>query len=1098
MARHRPVVHFVDGLLPARDWQHRPQLDRLCEWWQAGGHGVCALVGIGGAGKTAIVDRLLRTLPGAMPDLPDIARRDDLPPPEAGFVFSFYLKPNADSFFGHLAAWLQDQAYDDSKPPPSYEQTRHLLVQRVRQSEGGILLLLDGLEKVQESGARGVFGQILDGRLRDLLRYLAGGYLGGVGIVITTRFPIACLDEERPPCYAPIPVADLPMDAGVRLLRDRGVRGSDRELERIVRECGCHALTIDMAGGYIAEFSGGDPATPLALGTAEEIEEAVKGEPNPRRRHVLRQEFRFARIAERYAEGFRDRDPAALALLQRICLFRLGVAADTLAAIFLGPGKEEVSGPALAALTPEQLQRKLDVLTAMRLLDASAPQSALPPAQSAIGNRQSAITYTVHPAVRDGFLASLDDETARRGHEAAKEGLKALLGERPSGYPSDPATLDLLEEIVYHTLEAGHPQEAWDIYEQWVGQFENLGWRLGAYERGERICRAFARGHPPQTAALRNGPSPDYRGVFINEWALYLSELGRLDEAARCYEGGNETLMRQENWEGASTCHHNLAEVWLLAGRLAAGLRAAEEALRLADRADDDWERSESHAYRGHARALRGETDAALGDFRDALHWQHEGEGRTDWPLYSLRGVRHTLLLARLGQKEEATRLTKANDEACIKVAGTPNHMYFPQIRLVLADLARERDDLAEARELLAQAQDWAVARDAREVLCWAALVRARIALDEAVAEQRISNTEHRMSNVEVKREEARTAVEEGLRIARECGYGIFHIDLLVERARVALLMGDAKATEADARVALDEGVHPPEETGLPELLAATDRECGYAWGEGDARHLLAEALLLRAAQALGRADFAPARFDDLPTAVRECIDAAREQLTVCRELRQRIQDPKAAQTEALLDELAGGVLTSYPLEVIPLPAAQPPAPPLGESAPEDEGEQAVAAQSKRFRVALSFPGERRDFVAEVADRLSAAIGRDRVFYDRYYEAELARPNLDTYLQGIYHDESDLIVVFLCAEYERKEWCGLEWRAVRDLLKRKQESAIMPFRFDDTHIPGLFSIDGYVEIRERTPGEVADLILGRLDINERQGGSSASAAPDGA
>jgi hypothetical protein len=64
----------------------------------------------------------------------------------------------------------------------------------------------------------------------------------------------------------------------------------------------------------------------------------------------------------------------------------------------------------------------------------------------------------------------------------------------------------------------------------------------------------------------------------------------------------------------------------------------------------------------------------------------------------------------------------------------------------------------------------------------------------------------------------------------------------------------------------------------------------------------------------------------------------------------------------------------------------------------------------------------------------------------------------------------------------------LEWRAIRDLIKKKQASAIMPFRFDETHIPGLFSIDGYIPICDRQPGEVAKLILERLKANDEQSG----------
>ena len=36
---------------------------------------------------------------------------------------------------------------------------------------------------------------------------------------------------------------------------------------------------------------------------------------------------------------------------------------------------------------------------------------------------------------------------------------------------------------------------------------------------------------------------------------------------------------------------------------------------------------------------------------------------------------------------------------------------------------------------------------------------------------------------------------------------------------------------------------------------------------------------------------------------------------------------------------------------------------------------------TKRFRVALSFPGEKRDFIRQVADLLATAIGQERVLY---------------------------------------------------------------------------------------------------------------------
>ncbi|WP_295436087.1 TIR domain-containing protein [uncultured Thiodictyon sp.] len=116
------------------------------------------------------------------------------------------------------------------------------------------------------------------------------------------------------------------------------------------------------------------------------------------------------------------------------------------------------------------------------------------------------------------------------------------------------------------------------------------------------------------------------------------------------------------------------------------------------------------------------------------------------------------------------------------------------------------------------------------------------------------------------------------------------------------------------------------------------------------------------------------------------------------------------------------------------------------------------------------------------------------MLYDRYHEAEFGRPNLGTYLSDLYHRQSELIAVFLCADYNAKEWCGLEWRALLDLIKQRQDAAIMPLRFDNTEVPGLFSIDGHVWIGDgRSPAEVADLILERWRINTGQSGTKPTA-----
>ena len=135
----------------------------------------------------------------------------------------------------------------------------------------------------------------------------------------------------------------------------------------------------------------------------------------------------------------------------------------------------------------------------------------------------------------------------------------------------------------------------------------------------------------------------------------------------------------------------------------------------------------------------------------------------------------------------------------------------------------------------------------------------------------------------------------------------------------------------------------------------------------------------------------------------------------------------------------------------------------------------------RRFAVAFSFPGEHRDRVGPVAKLLADVFGEPRVFYDRFHEVELSRPNLDLVLQRFYSEESDLVVVFVCGEYIEKEWCGIEWRAIREILKSRAraDSDVMFLRLDAKPLPGLLSLDGYLDISNRKARQVADIILRR-------------------
>lgn len=56
---------------------------------------------------------------------------------------------------------------------------------------------------------------------------------------------------------------------------------------------------------------------------------------------------------------------------------------------------------------------------------------------------------------------------------------------------------------------------------------------------------------------------------------------------------------------------------------------------------------------------------------------------------------------------------------------------------------------------------------------------------------------------------------------------------------------------------------------------------------------------------------------------------------------------------------------------------------------------------AKRFRIAFSFAGEKRKFVAEVAAILAERFGKDKILYDKYHNAEFSRSDLAFYLPDL-------------------------------------------------------------------------------------------------
>jgi len=72
--------------------------------------------------------------------------------------------------------------------------------------------------------------------------------------------------------------------------------------------------------------------------------------------------------------------------------------------------------------------------------------------------------------------------------------------------------------------------------------------------------------------------------------------------------------------------------------------------------------------------------------------------------------------------------------------------------------------------------------------------------------------------------------------------------------------------------------------------------------------------------------------------------------------------------------------------------------------------------------------------------------------------------------------------VFLGADYENKDWCGVEFRAIGEIIKNRDDRHIMFVRTDDGKVTGKFNTDGYVDARNYNPMEISTFVIERLEL----------------
>ena len=874
------------------------ELGALSDLWRRGTRGVVALVGLGGAGKTAIAARFLEALCAG-----------DLTPRPAGlFAWSFYQEPDAGFFLEELHRYFTPAG---SPPAPAKGAALIHLLSSALGAGGANLLVLDGLERVQrgEGHAPGAFGQLEDPLLKGLLTRIAEG-IGGTVALVTSRFPLTDLTQVLGGGYRHIDVEQLSHDAAIALLRHHGVRGDDAALSQLVEAYGAHALTLDHLGGLIGQFLEGDPQK------APQAPQFASPEHD-------RQALRLARLLKAYEEHL---PPEELALLCRLCLLERSVQADQIVPLFL-------CTPAVQLRTAAELMSSVSLISARSLF-----------ASELLVELSDLIRDAVTEAIVDSPIAGPDhlfqdsvvqaianlEEHFEKWSESvvlevidlySKTNFDVSTEQRPLKWHDQ----QLLREAIARYLELhNHPLYPYRKPPAALeAAFAKQGWGTGplsptllpdltpgdvlhaihreratlqrfaikhlALRRVREICKLYQQkwrasgplasldsqalhdalaGLVRRHLALREGDGsvsvhPAVRDYFsqlgtsseqgfwhqlIGEQLISLvrkpglrlpadkASLDLVEEAITHALRAGETAKAQGLYFQVLGGHRHLA--WKL-GEMARGLRIMRGFNPCPDRWAMGWYlralgelelanlQNKLPFLRPHIRLLQGRL----------VEVEKEGDtARTEVARFLMGGaprlpgdplgcvIPRVQLLLLLDRTADAWLATQQPEQVYEMIGWEDDRV---RCQLFRAEVASRLGDHVGSERASDQATAWILHSGSVEHLCVYHLVRARIAMrsqDFAVAQ---------------------SAVAEGLHLARLCGLGLYHIELLNVRAELSLAESQAPAAKQAAREALGMASAP---------------ECQFRWGAAAAGQLLGKALLAQGRLEEGMAAIEEAR----------------------------------------------------------------------------------------------------------------------------------------------------------------------------------------------------------------------------------------------
>jgi len=594
-------VNWIPSVEPTAHFTGRAEeLARLDRW---AADPQVALVGVtawGGAGKTALVTRWVLEAGGT-------TRRVGV---RGVFGWSFYADSSAEHWARELLKWAErDLGVTLTGRGRAAEAV--LAVLRVVP----MLVVLDGLEVVQEGPAGDGFGRLLDGTLREVLAGVCQQPCGGL-VLLTSRFPFADLEGFDGTTARMLEVPPFtPAEGSALMGAERGSWLPDNERRALVRAVDGHALATGVLAGLLAEH-------PLASDLA-----ALRVELDA----AARTDARVSKVLEFYAARLAEPDRY---LLAAVSLFARPVQAEAV----------------LAVATHQAFGSRLEGWTVAMV-------------QGAVTGRLGGLafwhpdgTISAHPLVRDTFR--------RLVLEAAVAAAETSLGGLPDGRVSTRADALRVAETIEVLLDADQWHPADDIYHNRSGD-PPVWITLPAARVGQRAASAFvATPTRREDCAIRL--SPDRRAFYLNAVGLYAMHTGDQVTAREYLSAAVHHYRETRNSRFLAIALRNLAHCFGRIGQTGLTWDTAAEALALTQTAADQREIFNSHAWLGWASGLAGDSIGAEQQFIAADQIKF-ADNPDDEHIISLPGAWWAEWLARTGREDPAWTLTARNANICRK-----------------------------------------------------------------------------------------------------------------------------------------------------------------------------------------------------------------------------------------------------------------------------------------------------------------------------------------------------------------------------------------------------------------------------------------------